>query len=114
MNMWRHRLVFLLIAAYAGTGPLLDLLHRDALACLAGGPASVATHGCAGTERHLPLDRIHGCSLCAQSGQRCAVPATPDVPRPPHPCAGESVVPPLHGISAPLLLPADPRGPPAA
>ena len=114
MSVWRHRLVFLLIAAYAGTGPLLDLLHRDVFAFTTGASASVATHGCAGEEKHLPLDRVHGCALCVQSGQRSAVPATAGAPRPPLPCAAENVVSLLRRTSAPLLLPADPRGPPAA
>jgi hypothetical protein len=114
MSVWRQRLVFLLLVAYAGTGPLLDLIHGDTFALPPGSVTTVDTHGCKEKEKHVPLDRIHQCAVCAQSAQRFAVPVTPAAACSPvlH-CMG-TVVHPNDRTTGPLFSPAHPRGPPAA
>jgi hypothetical protein len=114
MSLWRQRLAFLLILAYAGTGPLVELIHRDVSAVSAGTAAAIATHGCGAKEKHVPLEGIHACVLCVQSAQRSAVTASSDSTPAPLPASPGPVVLATDRTVGPNFVSVPPRGPPAA
>lgn len=114
MRVRRRWFVLVLLAAYAATGPLVDLIHRDAPSLRFTPIACLDTHGCGQKEKHIPLDGIHQCAVCAQSSQRFAVPDSPPVTGSPALLCTGPVVRTTRPPTGPILAPAHLRGPPAA
>jgi hypothetical protein len=114
MRVVRQWPVLILLAAYVATGPLVDLIHRDASSSRIAPIAGVDAHGCGEKEKHIPIDGIHQCAVCAESNQRLAVPVSPPVTGSPTLLCTGRVVHTIHRTTGPLLAPLHPRGPPAA
>lgn len=70
MRQWRHTAARLILAANVATGLLGEALHHEALAVWLSANPSVSPHGCGEKERHVPLDRLHPCTLCTGYSQR--------------------------------------------
>ena len=59
------------------TSPLIEIAHQDAILGGSGSGAAFTQHMCGDRERHIPLDQLHGCTVCAQQTQRISTLPSP-------------------------------------
>jgi len=77
MTKWRHIAARVLLAANVAAGLLGEALHHEALAVRLSADPVVAPHRCGDRERHIPLDRLHPCTLCTGFSQRVSTAVSP-------------------------------------
>ena len=56
------------------TGSMSEASHHDIVSGRIPGGPIIAQHACGASERHIPIERVHPCVICAQASQRVSTP----------------------------------------